>query len=324
MRSQRKDEHVALALAQKDFYNDFQRMQLFHQSLPSFDLEEVNLETNYFGHHFSTPIYINAMTGGSKKTKEINAKLAELAKRYGLAMAVGSQHAALDDAELEESFKIVRQVNPQGFILANVSANASVERACRAVDMIQANALQIHINPAQEVTMDEGDRHFKHWLNNIKDIVQSLDVPVIVKEVGNGMSFETVEKLKSVGVQYIDLSGRGGTNFIWIENQRSEAKRYDYLMDWGLTAMETLIENKEAQKDTEILVSGGIKTPLDVIKALVLGSKAVGMSSTFLKWVENDREEEVAVFLEDLKKVMVLIDIQNVKDLPLARYKIKD
>lgn len=320
MRSKRKDEHVEFALKQDRFHSDFARIRLVHQSLPSFDLDEISLNTTYLGHDFKLPIYINAMTGGSDKTKEINQRLALLAKKYHLAMAVGSQHVALDDASYEASFRIVRDMYPKGFLIGNINANASVEEAKRAVSMIDANALGIHINPAQELTMDEGDRHFKHWLSNIKDIVEQVGVPVIVKEVGNGLSYETVQKLIDVGVKHVDVSGRGGTNFIWIENARSEKKRYDYLEDWGLTTIEALLDNQAHLKQVEVLASGGVQSPLDVIKCLVLGAKAVGMSGMFLKTVMNEDEANLERFIQDLKKLMILVDVDQVEKLSSIRY----
>lgn len=324
MRSQRKDEHVKYALAQDRFFDDFDRVRLFHQSLPSYDLEEISLKSNYMNHDFEYPVYINAMTGGSLKTLEINKKLAKLAQKHQLAMAVGSQHVALDDATYEASFKVVREMYPDGFLMSNVNANASVEDAKRAIAMIDANALQIHINPAQELTMDEGDRKFKHWIHNIEAIVNNIDVPVIIKEVGNGLSYETVQKLINIGVKHVDVSGRGGTNFIWIENSRSEDKRYDYLENWGLTTVEALLDNQEHLDQVEILSSGGIKSPLDVIKCLVLGSKAVGMSGLFLKAVMNNKEHQIDDFLNDLKKILILLDVDSVEKLSTIRFEIKD
>lgn len=321
MRSKRKDEHLALALRQDKFFNDFTKMRLMHQSLPSYDLEDISLKTNYFGEEFDLPIYINAMTGGSLKSMEVNKKLALLAKKHNLAMAVGSQHVALDDAQYEPSFKIVREAYPEGFLISNINPNATVEEAKRAIKMIEANALGIHINPGQELSMDEGDRTFKHWLDNIKAIVDAVDVPVIIKEVGNGMSYETVKKLKDIGVKHVDLGGMGGTNFIWIENSRSELKRYEYLEDWGLSTYDSLLDTKEFQDELEIIASGGIKTPLDVIKAMVLGAKAVGMSRMFLETVMNNKEEDIEKFIEDLKKIMILVDVSKTSELKHVRYK---
>lgn len=317
IRSKRKDEHVDLALSLESFDNDFAKVRIIHNSLPGINFKEVSLESSYFNHLFKFPIYINAMTGGSEKTLEINRRLAKVAKRFDLAMAVGSQHVALDDNAYEPSFKIVREINPNGFIIGNVSANASVEQAKRAIEMIQADALGIHINVAQELTMDEGDRDFASWLENIKAIVQNVDVPVIVKEVGFGMSKKTVQTLIDYGVSYVDISGRGGTNFIAIENSRSEKKRFDYLNDWGISAVESLLMTKPLHDSVEIVASGGVKNPLDVIKLLSLGAKAVGISKTFLEAVQNESImfETVEDFLGDLKKMMMLCGVKSVEEL---------
>lgn len=318
IRSQRKDDHVRLALAQKDFHNDFDLVRIVHQSLPNLDYADVDPSVKLFDRQFGYPIYINAMTGGSKKTLETNRKLALIAQKFNLMMAVGSQHAALDDESLIETFRIVRDTNPEGFIIGNVSANASLERAQRAVDMIDANLLGIHINIAQEITMDEGDREFSHWNDNIKAIVQGLSVPAMVKEVGFGMSHQTVKQLIDLGVKTVDVSGKGGTNFIWIENERSENKRFDYLTDWGISPVESLLMNKESQGDVTMLASGGVKTPLDVIKLLVLGAQSVGISGYFLKIAQLDEDDmfkEVENFLHEFKLLMVLLGTRTITDL---------
>lgn len=323
-RSERKDAHVKHALEQIIRKNDFDRVGLTHQSLPSFDLEDVNLSTTYLNHQFDYPIYINAMTGGSEKTKEINRKLASLAKRFNLAMSVGSQHVALDDPIYESSFSIIRETYPNGFFIGNVNGNASVEDAKRAIKMIDANALGIHINPAQELTMDEGDRQFKHWIHNIEAIVKGVNIPVIVKEVGNGLSKKTVQKLMEIGVKHVDLSGKGGTNFIDIENNRSERKRYDYLNHWGISTVDSLLQNQAHMEDIEVVASGGIRNPLDVIKALALGANAVGMSRYFLDRAHEKNDQELIMFLEDLKKIMVLVDCVDIKSLKKLEVTIRD
>ncbi len=318
IRSQRKDDHVRLALEQDEFNNDFKLVRIVHQGLPELNYSDVDPSISMYGRQFDYPFYINAMTGGSLKTLETNRKLALVAKRFNLAMAVGSQHAALDEEDLTPSFSIVRETNPHGFIIGNVSANASLERAQNAVKMIQADALGIHINVAQEITMDEGDRDFDHWEDNITNIVKHLDVPVIVKEVGFGMSHQTVSKLISYGVENIDVSGRGGTNFIWIENQRSENKRFDYLVDWGISPVESLLMNQDHQTQVNLLASGGVNNPLDVVKLLILGAQSVGISGYFLRAAqkpEAEMFEEIENFLHEFKLLMVLIGARSIDEL---------
>lgn len=318
IRSQRKDDHVKLALEQGPFSNDFGLVRIVHQGLPNCNYDDIDPSIKLFDTTFGFPFYINAMTGGSLKTMETNRKLALIAKRFNLMMAVGSQHAALDESDLEPSFKIVRETYPEGFIIGNVSANASLERAQRAVAMIDANALGIHINVAQEITMDEGDRSFDHWETNIESIVKGLSVPVIVKEVGFGMSNQTVSKLIDLGVENVDVSGRGGTNFIWIENERSQNKRFDYLVDWGISPVESLLMNQNNAENVNLLASGGVTTPLDVIKLLILGAKAVGISGYFLKAAQKEESEmmlEVENFLHEFKLIMLMLGCKTIQDL---------
>ena len=325
IRSQRKDDHVDLALKQNQFDNDFNLMKITHQSLPNISFDDIDTSIVLWGKTFSYPFYINAMSGGSDKTKETNRKLALIAKKFNLAMALGSQHAALKDESLIDSYKIVRETNPKGFIMGNVSANASLEEALKAVEMLRADALGIHINIAQEIAMDEGDRDFRNWETNIKEIVENCSVPVIVKEVGFGMSQLTVKKLKKMGVKNIDISGRGGTNFLWIENQRSETPRFDYLMDWGISPIESLLMNKNEHDNTIILASGGVKNPLDLMKLLVLGAKAVGISGMFLKFAQLPEEammEKVESFIHDFKLLMLLVSCKNVSQLQKLEYQL--
>lgn len=318
MRSRRKDEHVAEALKQTKKSNDFDKIRYMHQSFPNANYTEIDTSVSLFGTSFPFPLYINAMTGGSEKTKDINQRLAKLANKYNLAMVLGSQHAALDDAALVSSYAIAREENKEGFIIANVNPNASVEEAKRAIAMLDANALSIHVNPAQELTMDEGDRDFTHWLTNIKKIVESVSVPVIVKEVGFGMSNLTVKSLLELGVQYVDVSGKGGTNFIDIENNRSQDKRYAYLSSWGLSTVESLILNNRYKDQIKLLASGGVRNPLDVVKALSLGAQSVGLSRYFLDLAhldENEMAKQFEMFIEDIKRIMLLLGAKNISEL---------
>lgn len=211
--SKRKDEHIKFANEEEVGTNDFDKIILEHNSLPNLNYQEINLESDFLGFKSNYPFYINAMTGGSQKALEINKKLALIAKHFNIPIVLGSQSAAFKDPKLIETYKIVRDNYETGIIVANVSANATLEQAIKAVEMVNANALSIHINVVQELVMDEGDRDFSKWQSNIKTIVDNLTVPVIVKEVGFGMSKEVIERLKSLGVKYIDVSGKGGTNF---------------------------------------------------------------------------------------------------------------
>ena len=252
-----------------------------HHSIPSINVDEVDLTSRTTDFDMTYPIYINAMTGGSEWTKQINEKLAVVARETGLAMAVGSTHAALRNPKMAESFSIARQTNPEGIIFSNVGADVPVDKAVEAVSLLDAQALQIHVNAPQELVMPEGNREFSTWLDNVAAIVQRVDVPVIIKEVGFGMSKELYKDLIDVGVTYVDVSGKGGTNFVTIENERRSNKDMDYLANWGQSTVESLLESSAYQDSLNVFASGGVRTPLDVVKSLALGAKAVGMSRPF-------------------------------------------
>lgn len=319
-REQRKNEHVEIAMAQGDAtISDFDEIRFVHHSIPSVDVDDIDLTSQLKDFTLDQPLYINAMTGGSEWTKQINEKLAVIARETGIAMAVGSTHAALRNSKMASSFSIVRDTNPDGIIFSNVGADVPVDKAVESVKLLDAQALQVHVNAPQELVMPEGNRTFSTWMENLAQIVSRVDVPVIVKEVGFGMSKETIKSLNEIGVRYVDVSGRGGTNFVDIENERRTYKDMDYLGLWGQTAVESLLESASYQQDMDILASGGVRTPLDAVKCLALGASAVGMSRPFLNQVENYGITETLNYTEQftdhMKKIMTMLDVKTIKDL---------
>ena len=319
-REQRKNEHVEIAMAQGDAtISDFDEIRFVHHSIPSVDVDDIDLTSQLKDFTLDQPLYINAMTGGSEWTKQINEKLAVIARETGIAMAVGSTHAALRNSKMASSFSIVRDTNPDGIIFSNVGADVPVDKAVESVKLLDAQALQVHVNAPQELVMPEGNRTFSTWMENLAQIVSRVDVPVIVKEVGFGMSKETIKSLNKIGVRYVDVSGRGGTNFVDIENERRTYKDMDYLGLWGQTTVESLLESASYQQDMDILASGGVRTPLDAVKCLALGASAVGMSRPFLNQVENYGITETLNYTEQftdhMKKIMTMLDVKTIKDL---------
>lgn len=319
-REQRKNEHVEIAMAQGDAtISDFDEIRFVHHSIPSVDVDDIDLTSQLKDFTLDQPLYINAMTGGSEWTKQINGKLAVIARETGIAMAVGSTHAALRNSKMASSFSIVRDTNPNGIIFSNVGADVPVDKAVESVKLLDAQALQVHVNAPQELVMPEGNRTFSTWMENLAQIVSRVDVPVIVKEVGFGMSKETIKSLNEIGVRYVDVSGRGGTNFVDIENERRTYKDMDYLGLWGQTTVESLLESASYQQDMDILASGGVRTPLDAVKCLALGASAVGMSRPFLNQVENYGITETLNYTEQftdhMKKIMTMLDVKTIKDL---------
>jgi len=319
-RERRKDEHVDLALGLKrDSESHFDQLIFVHHSLPNIDWNDVDLQVQLSHFTLKTPIYINAMTGGSKRTGTINGELAKVAQATGMAMAVGSQHAGLRNEAVVDTYKIVRRYNPDGIVFANVGADVPEHLALKAIDMLEANALQIHINVPQELVMPEGGREFSTWLSGIENIVKQVEIPVIVKEVGFGMSSNTIAQLKNVGVKYVDVSGRGGTNFIGIENERRQKKEYDYLKTWGQTTPIALLEAHKFMEDMTIFASGGIRNPLDIIKALSLGASATGIARPVLKLIHDEGADsaikEMLSWQDQLRTIMTMLGATNIYEL---------
>ncbi len=289
-------------------------VRLVHQALPSIGVEDISLHIETGDLKLESPVFINAMTGGGgEKTAELNGLLARAAKETGIAMAVGSQMAALKDRTERASYEIVRQENPNGFIMGNLGSEASVSQAEQAVEMIEANALQIHLNLIQELTMPEGDRDFKGALERIEAIAENLSVPVVVKETGFGISREAAEKLAHTGIAAIDVGGFGGTNFALIENER-RARKLSYFQDWGVPTAVSIIEVRDAFQRT-VLASGGIQHAQDAIKALVLGADAVALAGSFLKTALEGGEkgliEEITLLQEDMRMMMTALGAEK-------------
>ncbi|MFT3798996.1 type 2 isopentenyl-diphosphate Delta-isomerase [Microbacterium sp.] len=287
--STRKDDHVRLAAQQQGaadagtLGNGFDDVTFLHHALDGIDADAVELGVHIAGAAWPLPIYINAMTGGSASTGRINRQLAIAARETGVAIASGSMSVALDNPSLLGSFRVIRDENPDGFVLANVGIERSPDDARRAVEALRADALQVHVNSVQETVMPEGSRAFSRWPASLEAIVAASDVPVIVKEVGFGLSARTLTRLRDLGVAYADVSGTGGTDFVRIENSRRPDGDYDYLVGWGQSAVACLLD-APAERPV-LLASGGVRTPLDVVKTLALGAAAAGVSGGFLSTV---------------------------------------
>ncbi|MFE2728351.1 type 2 isopentenyl-diphosphate Delta-isomerase [Kitasatospora sp. NPDC059327] len=289
MIGQRKDDHVRLAVEQRrehSGHNQFDEVSFLHHALAGIDRPEVSAATAFAGISWPVPLYINAMTGGSARTGAVNRELAVAARETGVPLASGSMSAYLKDPSCAETFSVLRTHNPRGFVLANVNATTTPEQAQRAVDLLRADALQIHLNSVQETVMPEGDRSFSSWAQRIGEIASAVDVPVIVKEVGFGLSRETVLALRDLGVRAADLGGRGGTDFARIENDRRGRGDHAFLAGWGLSTPACLLDAQGV--DLPVLASGGVRHPLDVARALALGARAVGVSGGFLRTLTDD------------------------------------
>lgn len=329
MRKSRKKEHVENYL-RTTYRGDTLLDDVFlpHNALPDLNLDDIDTKSVFLGKTIDYPIIINAMTGGSDFSREINQDLSGIAKEFKIPMAVGSQTIALcEDEECIDSFKIVREnIGDEGVVIANLSAHATVDEAKRALEMIRADAIQLHLNPAQEVVMLEGDREFRGILKNIENVVKSMDKPVIIKEVGFGISKEVATRLYNVGVRHIDISGSGGTNFIEIENIRYNTMDFSDLYSWGIPTALAIIECRQLPEDLNIIASGGIRTSLDIAKALVLGGNIAGISGEILSYLLHGGYDNAKNYLEStmhkLKILMLLLGKRNIEELKTTDYKI--
>lgn len=325
----RKDEHLSIAM--KQWQNlpqvtgktgiSFEDLRLIPQGLPELSVNEIDLSTTFLGENFQVPFYIEAMTGGSDRGDKINEQLAEIAKNQNLAMAVGSQSIAIKFPELAAGFKKVRQIHSKGFLFANLGAHYGLESAKRAVDMLEANALELHINLAQELTMksSEGDRVF-YWLDNINEIASKLEVPVIVKEVGFGMSQKMFELLAQTEVSAINVGGKGGTDFSNIERVRGG----EFLLEnYGLTTVESLLEAQISENQKPLIATGGISSAQDIVKSLILGADMVSSAGKILSVLTSSgaeaTEQMLAEWKADLKFFFALQVAKNLQEIQTSK-----
>ncbi|MCL6635678.1 MAG: type 2 isopentenyl-diphosphate Delta-isomerase [Peptococcaceae bacterium] len=320
-RQNRKIDHLRYAVRAwgRPGENGFEDICPVHQALPELDPGEVDTSVSFLGKRLEAPLLINAMTGGHPAVKEINRSLARVARESGIAMAVGSQQAALDDPRVRDTFTVARDENPGGVLLANVSAATPPELVAGAVEMIRADGVQLHLNAAQELLMTEGERSFKGVLANIERVVSQSAVPVVVKEVGCGLSRDTVAELSMAGVRYVDTGGRGGTSFAVIEMLRSGREDADCWSGWGIPTAASLIEIAGAGLPVFIIASGGLASGLDVARALALGAGLAGMAGHLLKVLLEQSEgallERVNTLIGDLRRAMLLTGSRNLREL---------
>lgn len=326
----RKEEHIDINLEQDvqfpNLTTGFERFRFIHDALPEIDLADIDTTVNLFGKTLQTPVFISSMTGGTEKAQNINRNLAEAAQIRGMAMGLGSQRAALEDTSLVASYN-VRPIAPDILLFANIGAvqlnyGYTVEHCQRAVDMIEADALILHLNPLQEAVQPEGDTNFTGLLNKIEEVCKKLEVPVIAKEVGWGISEKTARKLAAVGVSAIDVAGSGGTSWSEVEYHRApsafHARVARSFADWGIPTADSIRYTKSATPDLPIFASGGLKDGIDVAKSVALGATMGGFAGAFLKAADKsveavlDLEQEIT---KQLHVAMFCVSAQNLNEL---------
>jgi len=291
---QRKADHIKINLEQdvrSALTSGLENYRFIHEALPELDLSRVDSSVELFGKHLSAPILISSMTGGTFEAETINMRLAEAAQECKVAMGVGSQRAALEHPDLAKTCQ-VRKVAPDILLFANLGAvqlnyGHGMDACRKAVDMIQANALILHLNPLQEAVQDAGDTNFEGLAKKIEGICKKINVPVIAKEVGWGISEHSAKLLADCGVSAIDVAGAGGTSWSQVEMHRAPdeftRKLAATFVGWGIPTVESILNVKRAVPDMTIFASGGLKDGLDIAKCVALGAKLGGMAGEFLK-----------------------------------------
>jgi isopentenyl-diphosphate delta-isomerase len=284
------------------------------------DPDRVDISTRIGNFVLPVPVFIDAITGGASEAKEINRKLAAVAKRTGVAMAVGSQYGAVKEGKHGDTYAVIREENPEGIFFANVSALVTPEEAKTAVEMIDADALEIHLNAAQELIMPEGDKKFSLIKDNLSRLQDCVEVPIIIKETGCGMAAEQIHQLQALGFTCFDVAGYGGTSFAAIEVSRSKMTRYEKFADWGIPTAWSLIDGARAVKPWDTLIaSGGIRSGWQAAQSIALGADAVAMSGNILTVVLQEGVEKAAEYLQDvladLKDIMVLTGSRTIREL---------
>lgn len=321
-RAQRKLEHIkyALELGDGPGSTHFEDIRFLHNCLPEFNPADINLSVEIFGKHLRLPFLIDAITGGTDAVTDVNAKLAQVANALGIAMAVGSQYGAVRDKTGYASYEVVRKHNPNGVVLANISALATPAQAQEAVAMLNADALEVHLNPAQELFMREGDKDFKGLLDNLLRIRDGVSVPVIAKETGCGIALEEYARLKAEGITCFDCAGVGGTNFPAIEAARQGLELTGDFAAWGIPTAWSLLDGSLCCKKEDLLIaSGGIHSASQVAKAFALGADIVGITGVVLSLIQSSGVKAAVTYFEDISRqltnYLLLLGVSKPQDL---------
>ncbi|MBA3945851.1 MAG: type 2 isopentenyl-diphosphate Delta-isomerase [Herpetosiphonaceae bacterium] len=292
--SERKSDHIRIVLnedvAAKGIVTGFAHYRLPHHALPELDLHEIDTSLTLFGKRLQAPLLISSMTGGAGEAQNINLHLAEAAEALGVALGVGSQRAALMQGGLAQTYQ-VRKRAPHALLLANLGAvqlnyGFGIDECRRAVAMIEADALILHLNVLQEAVQPEGNTNFKGLLRKIEHVCRQLEVPVIAKEVGNGIGADDARRLVEVGVQAIDVAGAGGTSWSEVERFRNSGDRGQRVAaafaGWGIPTAEAIQEVRTALPNITLIGSGGVRSGLDVAKCIALGADLAGSAAPHL------------------------------------------
>ena len=329
----RKAEHIGISLnynvQAREATTGFEDVQFVHRALPEIDKQQIDLSTTVFGHRFAAPLIVGAITGGTLEATKINATIAEAVEELGLGMGVGSQRAALEDKNFEESFAVARKKAPTAFLVANIGGvqlvnGIGLNKVRRAMEMVDADALAIHLNALQETAQPEGQTNFAGILENVTRIVEEVEKPVIAKETGAGISAEEAKKLETAGVKGIDVSGAGGTSWAAVEYFRARELRDasrerlgSLFWDWGIPTAVSIVEASQTVS-IPIIASGGVRSGVDVAKSLTLGSSLASLSQPMLRTAVKGTQETrdaLSLLMDELRNAMFLTGAASIEAL---------
>ena len=330
---QRKKDHIRICLEEdvESQKTGFEEIFLIHKSLPELNLKEIDTSTEFLGKKLNLPLTIASITGGTEQAKQINKDLAEIAEKKRIGFSLGSQRAMIEDPELKETY-YVRDVAPNVLLFGNIGITQvkkfDTNKIKKALESVKADALCVHINPAQEPFQKNGDLDFRGSTSSLKKLCEELGYPVIGKEVGFGISREVAKKLKEIGVKAIDIGGFGGTNWVIVDGLIS---RTDYrgFVDWGIPTPISILESKIG---LPIIATGGIRSGVDIAKSIALGAAICGIALPFLKILKEKGKQGVENYIDNLQKelriTMFLTGCKNINELKNTKYvltgKIKD
>ena len=291
----RKADHIRICLEEDvqshQITNGLERYRFIHSCLPELNYNDIDISTTFLGKPLGAPLLISSMTGGTEQAAIINQRLAQVAQHYKIAMGVGSQRVAVEKPQVADTFA-VRKYAPDVLLFANLGAvqlnyKYGLDECLRVVDILEADALILHINPLQECIQPKGDTNFRGLLDKISELCNKLPVPVIAKEVGNGISAAIANKLIAAGVAAIDVAGAGGTSWAKVESERAENPLQRRLgrtfADWGLPTAECITTIRANAQDVPLIASGGLRHGLDIAAAIALGADIAGLAMPFLQ-----------------------------------------
>jgi isopentenyl-diphosphate delta-isomerase len=335
----RKKEHLELCLTDdvkfKSKTNGFEKYEFIHCAITEVELDKINFETKLFKKKINYPFLISCMTGGTTEAEDINTKLAVVAQDLNIPIGIGSQRQALENKSHHGSYKTIRKNAPAIPVFGNIGAAEIVKLPKldiiqNLVDQIEADAMVVHLNPLQELLQKEGEPNFKGLLEKLKKLVKVLDVPILVKEVGAGISKQSAKKLLEVGVKGIDVAGSGGTSWAGVEIFRNIESKMDDFWDWGIPTSHCLREVKKLKKSYKFVLigSGGINSAIDAAKAFALGADIVGSARTILQTLNKYGVEGVKNLVRDwfdfVRSVMFLTGSKSISDLQRDKLILKE